>query len=678
MDDRTLRARARQAGLATAWRDAAGVSRRVGVDTIRGLLRVLEEGPSVPDDVLPPMVVGQAGIATVLPLAARADRMTFRLECEDGSVIARHASRSRDGTLRLPAIAPVGYHRLEIAGRRTVLAIAPARCRTVADATDGARAWGLAVQIHGLRAPQDGGIGHFGALADLARQAAAAGADALAISPVHAMFSARPTQFSPYSPSSRLFLNVLLADMRGWFSAQDIAAVTRRLRIAPEIVQALEDAPLIDWPQAAALRLQILRGLYDDVIRAAPPAEMTAFLAAHGRALHCHAVFEALHAYQLGRGPRGGNWRGWPTALRNPASPEVARFAEERHHEVGFHLFLQWLAARGLEGASEAVRQAGMRIGLIGDLAVGTDPAGSQCWASQEDFLIGGSVGAPPDPLGPLGQNWGLTTFAPGALRAHGYRAFLDTLRATLVRQGGVRIDHVMGLERLWVIPEGASAAEGAYLTFPGRDLMRLVALESHRHGAVVIGEDLGTVPLGFRARAAQRAIMGMNVLWFQRDAEGAFLPPDKWGANDVAMTTTHDLPTVAGWWQATDIGWRKALRQFPRGTRAEDALAARAHDRDALWAAVCPPEAPVPPPVTPEGAARVVDAATAFVATAASPLAILPLEDALGLPEQPNLPGTTSGHPNWQQRYPPGPPLLSRPDAARRLDMLRAARSPA
>ncbi|MBB2158814.1 4-alpha-glucanotransferase [Gluconacetobacter sacchari] len=678
MDDRTLRARASQAGLATAWRDARGVSHRVGVDTLRGLLRVLENGPSLAEDALPPMVVGQAGVATVLPLPARSDRVAFRLECEDGSMLSGHAGRSRDGRVRLPAIARVGYHRLEIADRSTVLANAPARCRTVAEATDGARGWGLAVQIHGLRARHDGGIGHFGALAELARQAAAAGADALAISPVHAMFSARPTQFSPYSPSSRLFLNVLLADMRSWFSTHDIGAVIRRLRIPPQATRALEDAALIDWPQAAALRLRLLRGLYDDHIRLTPPAEMTAFLAAHGRALHHHGVFEALQAHQLGRGPRGGNWRAWPAALRNPASPEVARFAEERHHEVGFHLFLQWLAARGLDGAAQAARDAGMRIGLIADLAVGTDPSGSQCWANQDDFLIGGSVGAPPDPLGPLGQNWGLTTFSPGALRAHGYRAFIDTLRAALTRQGGVRIDHVMGLERLWVIPEGASAADGAYLSFPGRDLMRLVALESHRHQAVVIGEDLGTVPAGFRARAARRSIMGMNVLWFQRDAKGAFLSPDKWGTGDVGMTTTHDLPTVAGWWQATDIGWRKALRQLPRGTRVEDALAARALDRASLWAALRPEEAPEPPPVTPAGAARVVDAAASFVGAAASPLAILPLEDALGLPEQPNLPGTTSGHPNWQQRYPAGPPLLARPDAARRLDLLRTARKPA
>ncbi|ACI51240.1 4-alpha-glucanotransferase [Gluconacetobacter diazotrophicus PA1 5] len=691
MDDRSLRTRARRAGLATSWRDTGGTLHRVGVDSLRSLLRVLEGGPAIRAG-LPPMVVGQAGIRTPLTLASRADHPSFHLECEDGTIVTGRATRARDGHLTLPPVHQVGYHVLDIGGVRAVLAIAPSCCHTVAEAMQDGRAWGLAAQIYGLHAPHDGGIGHFGALADLATQAAAVGADALAISPVHAMFAARPTQYSPYSPSSRLFLNVLLADMRCWFRAHEIGQVQRRLRIAPSALLALENAPLIDWPHAAALRMQMLRGLYDDCIRAAPPAEMMAFVAAQGRALHCHAVFEALHAHQLGRGPRGGNWRMWPTAIRNPDSPEVARFADERQNEVGFHLFLQWLAARSLDRADKAAGKAGMKIGLIADLAIGTDPAGSQCWTNQDDFLIGASVGAPPDPLGPLGQNWGLTTFSPAGLHAHGYRAFIDTLRAAMARQGGadargadaqrgggVRIDHVMGLERLWIIPDGASATDGAYLSFPRQDLMRLVALESRRHGSVVIGEDLGTVSPGFRGQAARRAIMGMNVLWFERGPDGAFLPPDKWGRNAVAMTTTHDLPTVAGWWQGRDIGWRKTLRQLPKGTKAEDALAARDHDRAALWDALrapqgAPSDAPVPPP-TPDGAALVADAAVGFVGATASPLAILPLEDVLGLPEQPNLPGTISGHPNWQRRYPAGRDLLAQPDAARRLALLRDAR---
>ncbi|GBQ87905.1 4-alpha-glucanotransferase [Gluconacetobacter johannae DSM 13595] len=685
MSDPSLQARARQAGLATSWRGTDGKMHRVSADSLRSLLRVLEGGrASAGGAGLPALVVGQVDVATPLPpfaVSVAADgTVPFRLVFEDGETLSGRAALSADGRVVLPAVKRIGYHTLDIGPGRTILAMAPPSCRTVREraGNGGGRAWGIAAQIYGLRAPGDGGIGHFGALASLARQAATAGADALAISPVHAMFAARPDQYSPYSPSSRLFLNTLLADACCWFQPHDVALSVRRQGIPEGALKQLEDAPLIDWPRAAALRLQILRGLYDDHVRALPPAEMTAFVQAQGRALHQHAVFEALHAQQLQRGPRGGNWRIWPTALRNPDSPEVARFAEERQHEVGFHLFLQWLAARSLGQAGRAAQEAGMKIGLIADLAVGTDPSGSQCWMRQDEFLIGASVGAPPDPLGPIGQNWGLTTFSPGGMQAHGYRAFIETLRAAFARQGGVRIDHVMGLERLWIIPDGGAPTDGAYLCFPRQDLMRLVALESYRHDAIVIGEDLGTVSADYRRHAERRAIMGMNVLWFQRDRAGGFMPAARWNRNAAAMTSTHDLPTVSGWWLGTDIGWRKALRQLPKGARVEDALAARDHDRAALWAVLHTGGEPSPmPPVTEEGARIVADAAARFIGITPSPLAILPLEDVLGLIEQPNLPGTVTGHPNWQRRYPGGRDLalLSRPEAARRLGLLRDGR---
>ncbi|MBB2201493.1 4-alpha-glucanotransferase [Gluconacetobacter tumulisoli] len=686
MTDQSLHARARQAGLATSWRGTDGKMHRVGADSLRSLLRVLEGGREVPPAgaILPTLMVGQAGVPTRLPacpIAVTADGMVpFRLVSEEGEILSGRAALSDDGRVVVPAIGRIGYYTLEIGNGQTTLAVAPPSCRTVRERAGNGkgRTWGIAAQIYGLRAPGDGGIGHFGALADLARQAADAGADALAISPVHAMFAARPDQYSPYSPSSRLFLNSLLADAGCWFQPHDIAQSMRRHGIPEAALKQLEDAALIDWPRAASLRLQILRGLYDDHVRALPPAEMTAFIQAQGQPLYQHAVFEALHAQQLRRGPRGGNWRIWPTALRSPDNPEVARFAGERRHEVGFHLFLQWLAARSLGQAGRTAQEAGMKIGLIADLAVGTDPAGSQCWMRQDEFLIGASVGAPPDPLGPIGQNWGLTTFSPGGMCAHGYRAFIETLRATLARQGGVRIDHVMGLERLWIIPEGGAPTDGAYLSFPRQDLMRLVALESCRHDAIVIGEDLGTVSPDYRRHAERRAIMGMNVLWFQRDPAGGFLPAAGWDRNAAAMTSTHDLPTVSGWWLGTDIGWRRTLRQLPRSTRVEDLLAARDRDRAALWGVLHTGTEPGPmPPITEEGARIVADAAARFIGTTPSPLAILPLEDVLGLIEQPNLPGTVTGHPNWQRRYPGGQDLalLSRPEATRRLRLLRDGR---
>ncbi|GAN97637.1 4-alpha-glucanotransferase [Komagataeibacter europaeus NBRC 3261] len=694
MNNRDLVDRARHAGLSMRWRDAAGQIHRVSNESVRRLLAVLEGhgGPAAAG--LPPMVVTMVGQVTPLVLSENTQAADFRIEMETGEVMEGPLRRIR-GRPALPPLRVCGYHRVSIGPHATTLAVAPQACPTVGARMDGAgsgRPWGLGAQVYSLRTPGDGGMGHLGAVATLARLAAARGADALAISPVHAMFAARVGQYSPYSPSTRLFLNVLLADPLAVFDTATVqAAGLRNGKAYVDTVRMLEDAPLIDWPQAATRRYELLRRLYDERIVPNPPAELAQFRTIHGAALEQHAVFETLHAYFTTRGGRGGDWRRWPLAMRRPDSPEVARFAYEFAHDVSFHVFVQWLAARSMEQACGAARAAGMRIGLVADMAVGVDPTGSECWARQQEFLVGASIGAPPDALSPVGQDWGLTTFSPAGLQAGGYRAFIDTVRAGLAHGGGLRIDHVMALERLWIIPQGGTSAEGAYLSFPVRDLMRLVALEAARANAIVIGEDLGTVTASFRAVAQKHGIMGMNVLFFERTPQGAFKPPGAWSTNATAMTTTHDLPTVAGWWQGTDIDWRVKLGQMAPGVDGVTLNEERENDRTALWAAMMAQrDAPPPaarttrrkspatkPPATADGAAKVVDEAIGFVARASCPLAVIPVEDLLGLNEQPNLPGTTTGHPNWRRRYPGmTATLLSGVAARRRFGRLRAGRS--
>jgi 4-alpha-glucanotransferase len=315
---------------------------------------------------------------------------------------------------------------------------------------------------------------------------------------------------------------------------------------------------------------------------------------------------------------------------------------------VRYHIFLQWVAARSFAAAQVAARAAGMRIGLISDLAIGMDRAGSHAWARQSDLLLGLSIGAPPDIFNPRGQDWGLTGFSPRALVARGFEPFLATLRAALAHAGGVRIDHIMGLMRLWLVPRGAPASEGAYLAYPLEDLLRLLALESHRHGAVVIGEDLGTVPPGFRARLRRAGIAGMDVMWFER-TRLSYRKPARWRRDAVAMTTTHDLPTVAGWWSGEDIRTRRALGLGAVGEEEE-----RRQDRGRLWRAFTAAGTAqgAPPPVRQPAAA--VDAALGYVAQSPAPLMLAPLEDLLALEAQPNLPGTIDEHPNWRRRLVP------------------------
>ncbi|UYN95542.1 MAG: 4-alpha-glucanotransferase [Enhydrobacter sp.] len=620
MSDEAVHALARDAGVAVDWIDAAGRPQRVSIGSLRRILEAL--GLACGSDAQchesrerlhadrrdRPLLTTTVGAPTPLDLPRRP--ATAELLLEDGS---RRALRLADGIV--PAIDRAGYHRLHVGDREIGLAVAPSRCITIADIAGGRRLWGVAVQLHGLRRADDGGIGDTRALAALIDAIAAEGADAVALSPTHSLFPSDPSRCSPYAPSSRLFLNPLLAD--------------------PGVALPAAPDALIDWPVSGRARYEALRRAFEAFARVGD-ADHDRFVRDGGDLLQRHARFEASAA-------------GVPPA---------------------FALYLQWVADRAFAAAQKAARDAGMRIGLISDLAVGVDPGGSQATTQPEDFLRGVTLGAPPDAFNARGQSWGLTSFSPSGLVARGFAPFIDMVRAALRHAGGVRIDHAMGLMRLWLVPDGAPPVEGAYLAYPFDDLLRLLALESHRHRAVVIGEDLGTVPPEFRARCRGAGIGGLDVLWFTRDGQG-FLPPHDWRPDSVAMTSTHDLPTVAGWWRGADLDERDRLGLTGGAERPE-----RTVDRARLWrafvgAGVAEGEAPPP-----DRHGHAVDAACAFVAQAVDPLALLPLEDLLGLVEQPNLPGTIDEHPNWRRRLAaPAEDLLRAPEVRTRLRLIRERR---
>lgn len=598
MNEEAVVAAAQALGIAVDWIDAGGRPQRVSPGALRRLVDALG-GPPV-DTGPPPLVTARVGRPVRVP--GIADDPAAELQFDDGET---RTVRLRSGLL--PRLARPGYHRLRVGAREIVVAVAPGRCVTLADIAGGKRLWGVTAQVYGLRRPGDGGIGDAGGVRDLAVAAARHGADAVALSPVHSLFAHEPGRAGPYAPSSRLFLNPLYADPAATFDAA-----------ALEPAEALGDDALVDWPRAGAAKFDRLRRLFDRFVETDTPLLQVFedWVRQGGPALALHARFEARH---------GGPER--------------------------YHLFLQWITARSFAAAQAAARAAGMRIGLVSDLAIGMDRAGSHAGSHRDHLLMDLSIGAPPDLFNPQGQDWGITGFAPRALQASGYEPFLATVRAALAHAGGLRIDHVMGLMRLWLIPQGQTPSEGAYLSYPFEDLLALLALESHRHRAVVIGEDLGTVPPGFRTRLRRAGIAGMDVMWFERTRLG-FRPPARWRADAVAMTTTHDLPTVAGWWSGEDIRTRRALGLAGKGVERE-----RATDRVRLWRAFRHagvadgmPAADAPAPA--------VDAALAFVAGSASALALAPLEDLLGQLAQPNLPGTIDEHPNWRRRY--GPPAAA------------------
>jgi 4-alpha-glucanotransferase len=666
---------AQAAGLQPRWRDAAGVERIVAPQALKSLLTALGLSAETPADVrdsraqlaarreaIPALLVADAG--REVELVGQDPSLAAQLRLETGEV---HDVRLTPTARGAALIAPQhpGYHRLELGDRVVSLAVAPARACRLEDPVTNGRAWGTAVQVYGLRRADLAGPDDFGDFADLAafaRAIGARGAQALAISPVHALFAADPSRYSPYAPSSRLFLNSLYADPG---------------LVAPEPAPSSADDDLIDWSTAAPAKLGRLRQAYRRLIDEGGEALATfhAFRREGGRDLERHARFEALHGAFFARsGARG--WPDWPQAFHDSEGMAVNDFVRTHADEVTFHVFLQWLADSGLARAQAAARASGMSVGLISDLAVGLDAGGSQAWSRPDDLIKGANVGAPPDIFQPQGQDWGIAALSPEALRHSGYDAFLGTLRRALRHAGGVRIDHAMGLRRLWLTPHGASPAEGAYLTYPFEDMLRLIALESHRAQAIVIGEDLGTVPAGFREALHAKGVLGMSVLWFERDEDSnAFLPPKSWSADAAAMTTTHDLPTVAGWWSGRDLDWQARLDQSANSDIAK-ARAGRDEDRVRLWdACVAAGLASGPPPGqrTPEPA---VDAAVAFIAASACPLAIVPIEDLVGLEEQPNRPGTIDEHPNWRRRLPAvAGELLETPDVAARIAALSKAR---
>lgn len=685
MSDAQLEILASRAGLAVDWVDANGNPQRVSPCALKAVLAGLGLPADSPEAIetsllnvqleqqnkrLPPLLTADVGKSLDLSRYFHPHSQCM-IHLESGGSLTIEL----DADAYLPGMIPVGYHRAHIGDQHFTLAVAPVHCYSIGDAldTDTPRAWGLSVQVYSLKRHGDGGFGDTQALETFAAAAGERGADALAISPMHAMFSCDPDRYSPYSPSSRLFLNSLYAAPGSVLGDAVVQQAIDACGLREEW-QRLEQLPLIDWPAASRAKQTLFRRLFEDFQHDEQPlrADFEEFRDVGGEALENHCRFEALQAYQRAH-QQPQDWRDWPQQWHDPNSPALLVFAEKHSDDIAYYAFCQWLITRCLTKAQKAARDSGMAIGLITDLAVGADGAGSQAWCRQDELLAQLTVGAPPDLLNRQGQGWGISAFSPEGLKRNGFRAFIEMLRANFAHAGGLRIDHVMGLQRLWVIPVGATPSEGAYLYYPVEDLLRLLALESVRHRAIVMGEDLGTVHEGLRERLSERSILGMRVLQFEQDYGARFRPVLEWPDNTMATTSTHDLPTLKGWWEGRDIDWNAQLGMVDADTE-DHWRNHRAHERNGLHQALS-----LDPQNFQEeasGSDQVLNASARFLGHTRAPLVLLPIEDALGVVEQANLPGTVASHPNWRRRLPGDcASLLDRPEVARRLELLACAR---
>ncbi len=517
------------------------------------------------------------------------------------------------------------------------------------------QAWGVTCQLYGLRSRRNQGIGDFEDLAVLGERVAKDGGDFIGINPVHALFTAEPDRCSPFSPSNRRFLNPI------YIALDTVPGVRTPPAIDNTALTRAQAATHVDYRAVATLKLGVLRALWKELggqpgdTRAR--ADFEAFVAAGGEALRRHAIFETLSHRMVASG-RGSGWHDWPAAYQDVRSDAVARFAAENDDDVRFHLWLQWIADVQIARAHERACAAGMRIGLYLDFATGTAPDGSATWSDPELVVAGATMGAPPDGFFPGGQNWGLAPMSPVALRARNIAPLRNVLEAATRHAGAIRIDHAMGLYRLFWIPQGMGAEDGCYVLYPMADMLRAVADASVARQAVIIGEDLGTVPHGFPAAMQAAHMLSSRVLYFEW-TRGGFRARASYPRNAFISASTHDLPPLAAWWHAGDVALFQSLGVID-AAEARRATRQRNADRRKLIDRL---RRDLPKRLIPAafhaGAKEAADRFTqetavavhAFLARTPSMLFGIQFEDLCGADMPVNVPGTWKEYPNWQLR---------------------------
>ncbi|MDT8915303.1 4-alpha-glucanotransferase [Amycolatopsis sp. PS_44_ISF1] len=604
-------------GVATHYENSEQVEVQVEAEVVVAVLAQFDVDAATPEAIAAALAVVRGNRrSTALPPTLvvpqgqeRALGRGATVELEDGT--------TREVGATLPADLPLGWHHVVTAEQRVTLAVVPARLPDVPPA------WGWMLQLYALHSDDSWGMGDFGDLRTVAaRSAAELDAGVLLVNPVQAFSPAHPVERSPYSPSSRRFANPIylrVTDTEA-FARADEDTRARVLALAPA-----EGGELIDYDAVWTAKrdaLELLRPHHPH------PVELD-------DDLRDFATFGALAEVH------GADWRGWPEALRDPSSSEVARAREELAARVEFHGWLQQLCHEQLGDVRRAAREAGMPVGVVHDLPVGVHPGGADTWARRDVFAANVRVGAPPDTFNQLGQDWNLPPWRPDRLAEAGYAPFRDVVRGVLQYADGIRVDHIAGLWRLWWIPPGEPAGRGTYVHYDAEAMVGVLALEAHRAGAVVVGEDLGTVEDTVTETMQARGMLSSAVLWFQRDWDAPgqpFVRPARWAPEAMASISTHDLPTVSGWLEAEHVRVRAGLGLLDRPAAEEyaDAAAERAALLDLLEREGIP-------------GGDLVVALHTLLASAASRLVLTSPADVTGQRRQPNLPGTTDQYPNWR-----------------------------
>ncbi|MGL6027833.1 MAG: 4-alpha-glucanotransferase [Vibrio sp.] len=693
--DNVLKQVAAMANIADRYVSAWGSEAQVEDDTIRRLLASLGYDTSSDQallqsaekkhkkDVLDPVLVVHQGAVIEVPLylgvSARESEFDWCLQTEQGEVLEGYLQsqivrdeRAQGGPLvfMLPTDLPLGYHQLLIARKRRkvpyqmTLIVTPSACYKQPALSQGKKLWGPSVQLYTLRTQHNWGMGDFGDLKQLVADIASRGGDFVGLNPIHALFPANPEGASPYSPSSRRWLNILYIDVSSVpefaLSAQaqqKVGSADFQLRL-----QKVRDAHWVNYTEVAELKMSVLPLLFAEFKtrhldkQTERARAFLSFVAEGGDSLLHQAAFDALHAQLHAADSSVWGWPVFPEKYRRFDSSAVQKFIEDHQDQVNIYLYLQWVADTQIHEVQSLAEEKGMAVGLYRDLAVGVADSGSETWADHGNLLQDVSIGAPPDVLGPLGQNWGLPPLNPQVLQATAYDAYIKLLRANMKHCGALRIDHVLGLLRLWWIPKGENATKGAYIYYPVKDMLAILALESHRHQCSVIGEDLGTVPDEIVELLRDAGVHSYKVFFFETSKQdGGYVSPAHYTEQSMAALCTHDMPTLRGFWHCDDLKMGREIGLYPDEEQLQGLFADRLKSKQGIldsvaWHGYLPAGIGRDATLVPMDR-YLSEALQLHLAAGSSALLSVQLEDWLEMDKPVNIPGTVNEYPNWRRK---------------------------
>ncbi|HDY7485292.1 TPA: 4-alpha-glucanotransferase [Vibrio vulnificus] len=704
----------------SAWGDEALVSEEtlrrllnsLGYDTSSDEKLLASAEKKLKKDVLAPVLVLRDGdpveVELNLGTSARESEFNWRLETEQGEVLEGYLQsqivrdeRAEGGPLvfALPKDLAWGYHKLYVSRKRRkapyemALIITPRACFKQDSLELNKKLWGPSIQLYTLRTQHNWGIGDFGDLKLLVSDIASRGGDFIGLNPIHSLFPANPEGASPYSPSSRRWLNILYIDVSSVPEFALSAEAQQKVGSAEfqQRLQKARESHWVNYTEVAELKMSVLpllfaefktRHLDKNSDRARAFLE---FVEEGGDSLVHQAAFDALHAELHAQDSNVWGWPVFPEQYRRFDSAATQKFIKDNQEKVHLYMYLQWIADGQIKEAQALAEEKGMSVGLYRDLAVGVADSGSETWADNGNLVLDASIGAPPDVLGPLGQNWGLPPLNPEVLQATGYDAYIKLLRANMKHCGALRIDHVLGLLRLWWIPKGEKATEGAYLYYPVEDMLAILALESHRHQCSVIGEDLGTVPDEIVDILRDAGVHSYKVFFFETSKEdGGFISPKHYADQSMAALCTHDMPTLRGFWHCDDLKMGREIGLYPNEEQLnglfDDRLKCKQGILDSVrWHGYLPEGIGHDAQYVPMDA-HLSEALQLHVAAGASALLSVQLEDWLQMDNPVNIPGTVDEYPNWRRKLSMNlEEIFSREDVnriARRLTEVRAQAS--